>query len=56
MIVVLYYFFNRNRIISGLSDGVVVVEVVIKSGVLIIVDFVFEYGKNVFVIFGNINF
>lgn len=50
-----FHFPERNRIVAGLSDAVLVIEAPVKSGALITAKLALEQGKDIFVTPGDID-
>lgn len=49
-----WQFPKRNRIISGLSDGIVLTEAELKSGTMSTVEYGLDHGRNIFSVPGDI--
>lgn len=49
-----FQFLERNRIVSGLSDAIIVTEAAIHSGTMATVAYALDQGREVFVVPGNI--
>lgn len=49
-----YTFPKRNRIVAGLSDGVLITEASMNSGTKHTKEYALEYGKDIFAVPGNI--
>jgi DNA processing protein len=47
-------FPQRNRIIAGMSDAIIIVEAAVKGGALITAEIAYSYNKEVFAVPGNL--
>lgn len=49
-----HYFLERNRLVSGLADAIIITEATARSGTLNTAGHALEQGKDIFVVPGNI--